>query len=104
MPPSSGGCERGTPRCAPEKLPRGSCEGSGEERWRALTFVPNFSRPFGRIEMFTSHRIDPSAMFPSLTPRKRTSRRISAPYAAASRPVRRSGSETISMSGVPARL
>ena len=68
------------------------------------TLVPKRSRPFGRTDTFTSHRIEPSLRFPSPTSRYRTKRRSSAPYAATSRPVRRSGSVTISTSATPARL
>ena len=68
------------------------------------TLVPNASRPTGLTDTFTSHRMLPSERFPSPTSRYRTSRRSSAPYAATSRPVRMSGSETISTSATPARL
>ena len=68
------------------------------------TLVPNASLPTGRTLTLTSHRMLPSERFPSLTSRYRTSRRNSAPYAATSRPVRRSGSLTISTSATPARL
>ena len=36
------------------------------------TLVPSLDAPRGRMDTFTSQRSDPSAMLPSLTPRKRT--------------------------------
>ena len=68
------------------------------------TLVPNRSRPTGRMLTLTSFRIDPRDMSPSHASKNRTIRRNSEPYAATSRPVRKSGSVTISSSATPARL
>ena len=68
------------------------------------TFVPNLSLPFSLIETLTSHLKEPSSIFPSLTPEKTTIERILSTYFIASSPERISGFETISISGVPARL
>ena len=68
------------------------------------TFVPNSLVPTGRIETLTSHLKDPSSILPSLTSEKTTMERIISTYFIASSPERISGSETISINGVPARL
>ena len=67
-------------------------------------FVPSVVVPFGRTETLASHRKLPSSMLPSLTP---SAMRISRSFlnaSAASPAERRSGSVTISISGVPLRL
>jgi hypothetical protein len=65
--------------------------------------VPSGS-PARRTETFASQRNDPSCMLPSHTPIQRTSACNVRAYATASLAPRRSGSLTISSSGVPARL
>ena len=66
--------------------------------------VPSVLSPCLRTETFASQRKLPCSRLPSFTPRNiRTSRRRRR-YSAASAPERRSGSPTISMSGVPARF
>ncbi|CAM5675269.1 hypothetical protein STENM36S_03274 [Streptomyces tendae] len=70
--------------------------------------VPNFSRPCGRSDRFTSQRIWPISMRASDTPRARMSSRSSRTYARATSgarsPAPSIGLVTISMSGMPARL
>ncbi len=68
------------------------------------TFVPSAAAPFFRTETFASHRREPSSMLPSDASTQRTSRRRWTRYSYASSAEERSGSDTISMSGVPARL
>ena len=67
-------------------------------------FVPSTALPTGRSEMLASQRSDPSSMFTSLTPVWRSVVRSSSSHARASSAVCRSGSVTISASGVPPRL
>ena len=67
-------------------------------------FVPSSSEPLGRMETLASQRSDPSSMFTSETPSWRSVTRSSVSHSRASSAERRSGSETISASGVPARL
>ena len=66
--------------------------------------TPSVASPTGRIETLASQRSEPSSMFTSETPRRLsvTLRRRS--QSAASDAERRSGSLTISTSGVPPRL
>ncbi len=66
--------------------------------------VPSVVSPTGRIDTFASMRSDPSSMFTSDTPRRRSVARSSLPHPAASDAERMSGSLTISTSGVPPRL
>ena len=67
-------------------------------------FTPSSSLPAGRSEMFASQRSEPSSMFTSLTPSVRIVVRSSRSHSPACSAVRRSGSVTISASGVPPRL
>ena len=64
--------------------------------------VPSSVESFFLIETFTSHRIDPSAIFPSHMSKKVTSCLIALKYATASFAFDISGSDTISSRGVPA--
>ena len=66
--------------------------------------VPSVASPAGRIDTFASIRSDPSSMFTSETPIRRSVAWSSRPNSAASAAERRSGSVTISTSGVPPRL
>ena len=68
------------------------------------TFVPSSVAPGRRTDTLASQRSDPASMFPSQTPRYRRMVRRLRRYSAASAGDRRSGRETISMSGTPARL
>ena len=67
-------------------------------------FVPSVSVPAGRIDTLASTRSEPSSMFTSETPMRRSVAWSSLPNSAASPGERRSGSVTISTSGVPPRL
>ena len=67
-------------------------------------FVPSSREPAGRSEMFASQRSEPSSMFTSLTPSWRSVVRSSFSHSLACSAERRSGSVTISASGVPPRL
>ena len=67
-------------------------------------FVPSSSVPAGRSEMLASQRSEPSSMFTSLTPSRRSVVRSSRSQSPAASAERRSGSVTISASGVPPRL
>jgi hypothetical protein len=67
-------------------------------------FVPSSRVPTGRSEMLASQRNEPSSMFTSLTPRRRSVVRSSRSQSPAASAERRSGSDTISASGVPPRL
>ncbi len=67
-------------------------------------FVPSSRRPTGRIDTFASQRSEPSSMFTSLTPSWRSVVRRSRSHSPHSSAARRSGSVTISASGVPPRL
>ena len=66
--------------------------------------VPSSSLPAGRIEMFASQRRLPSSMFTSEAPVCLIVARRSWSHSRAVAPSRRSGSVTISTSGVPPRL
>ena len=66
--------------------------------------VPSVSVPTGRIEMLASQRSEPSSMLTSLTPSARSVARSIRSHSAAAVASRRSGSVTISASGVPQRL
>ena len=66
--------------------------------------VPSSVEPAGRIETLASQRSEPSSMFTSETPSARSVARSSAATRAPARRERRSGSVTISTSGVPPRL
>ena len=68
------------------------------------TFVPSFASPFGRIDMLTSERMLPSSRLQSETPAYTSISLSAVRYAIASSADSMSGSETISMSGVPPRL
>ena len=67
-------------------------------------FVPSSVVPTGRMEMFASQRSEPSSMFTSLTPSRRSVVRRSVSHSRACAAERTSGSVTISASGVPPRL
>ncbi len=67
-------------------------------------FVPSSSLPAGRTEMFASQRRLPSSMFTSEAPVCLIVARSSWSHSRAEAPSRRSGSLTISTSGVPPRL
>ena len=67
-------------------------------------FVPNSCEPTGRIDTFASARIEPSSIEQSLTPRNSSVCRSWRRNRATSDGDRRSGSVTISTSGVPPRL
>jgi hypothetical protein len=66
--------------------------------------VPRLASPAGRIDTFASTRSEPSSMFTSETPIRRSVAWSRRPNSAASAASRRSGSVTISTSGVPPRL
>ncbi len=66
--------------------------------------VPSFVSPRGRSETLASQRNWPFSMSASETSAQRSSARSLRRYAAASSGARRSGSETISSSGTPARF
>ena len=66
--------------------------------------VPSVVSPAGRIDTFASIRSEPSSMFTSDTPMRRSVAWSRRPNSAASAAERRSGSVTISTSGVPPRL
>ena len=66
--------------------------------------TPSSVEPARRTEMLASQRSEPSSMFTSLTPRRRSVLRSSFSHSPACSGVRRSGSVTISASGVPPRL
>ena len=66
--------------------------------------VPSSSLPAGRTETFASQRRLPSSMFTSEAPIWRIVVRSSASHSRAVAGSRRSGSVTISTSGVPPRL
>ena len=67
-------------------------------------FVPSVAVPAGRIDTFASIRSEPSSMFTSDTPMRRSVAWSSRPKSAAWAAEVRSGSVTISTSGVPPRL
>ena len=67
-------------------------------------FVPSSVEPTGRTETLASQRSDPSSMFTSLTPSWRSVSRSSVSHSRACSDEWRSGSVTISASGVPPRL
>ena len=67
-------------------------------------FIPSLSEPLGRTEMFTSQRICPFSMSQSEIPAKEIVFLSEFRYAKTSSPECMSGSETISISGVPALL
>ena len=67
-------------------------------------FVPSVAVPAGRIDTFASIRSEPSSMFTSETPMRRSVAWSRRPNSPASPGERRSGSVTISTSGVPPRL
>ena len=67
-------------------------------------FVPSSLVPAGRSEMLASQRSEPSSMFTSETPSWRIVVRNSRSHSPACSAERRSGSVTISASGVPPRL
>jgi hypothetical protein len=67
-------------------------------------FVPRVASPAGRIDTFASTRSEPSSMFTSETPVDFNVARRSRAQSPASDAERRSGSLTISTSGVPPRL
>ena len=66
--------------------------------------VPSSSLPLGRMETLASQRSEPSSMFTSETPSWRSVTRSSVSHSRACSAECRSGSVTISHSGVPARL
>ncbi len=66
--------------------------------------VPSVVWPAGRIDTLASTRSEPSSMFTSDTPMRRSVAWSRRPNSAASCGERRSGSVTISTSGVPPRL
>ena len=66
--------------------------------------VPSSVSPSFLTETFTSHLMDPCAIFPSHISRKVTICLIALKYATASLALDISGSETISRRGVPALL
>ena len=66
--------------------------------------VPYSFCPTGLMDTFASHLKDPCSMFPSHTPRYLRIALSFFMYSAASFGVLISGSETISMSGMPALL
>ena len=66
--------------------------------------VPSVAVPAGRIDTFASIRSEPSSMFTSETPMRRSVAWSSRPNSAACAAEVRSGSVTISTSGVPPRL
>ena len=74
-----------------------------ELRFLISTLLPR-PAPAWLMETLASQRSDPSSMFPSHTPRWRTTRRKYCRKAIASSPERRSGAVTISTRGVPVRL
>ena len=66
--------------------------------------VPSSVEPAGRTETLASQRSEPSSMFTSLTPSWRSVSRSSVSHSRACSAECRSGSVTISASGVPPRL
>ena len=66
--------------------------------------VPSVALPAGRTDTLASQRSDPSSMFTSLTPSWRSVTRSRLSHSRACSAERRSGSVTISASGVPPRL
>ena len=66
--------------------------------------VPSSVEPTGRTETLASQRSEPSSMFTSLTPSWRSVSRSSVSHSRAWSAECRSGSVTISASGVPPRL
>ena len=66
--------------------------------------VPSSLEPAGRSDTFASARSEPSSMLTSLTPSARSVARSSSSHSRACAGERRSGSVTISTSGVPPRL
>src|SRR3569623_882310 len=75
-----------------------------ELRFLISARVPSFVSPLRRTDTLASQRKEPSCILPSQISRYRTSECSCFMYATASLAERRSGSETISSSGVPARL
>ena len=67
-------------------------------------FTPSVCDPTGRTDTLASARMEPSSMLTSLTPRNSSVWRSWRRNVAASDAERRSGSVTISTSGVPPRL
>ena len=66
--------------------------------------VPSSVLPAGRTDTLASQRSEPSSMFTSLTPSWRSVTRSRFSQSRACSAERRSGSVTISASGVPPRL
>ena len=66
--------------------------------------VPSSCEPTGRMDTLASARMEPSSIEQSLTPRNSSVWRSWRRKVATSEPERRSGSVTISTSGVPPRL
>ncbi len=66
--------------------------------------VPSRVAPFGMTDTFASQRNEPSSRLPSFTPSAIRIARSVLRYSIASSMERRSGSQTISSSGTPARL
>ena len=75
-----------------------------EFRFLVSVRVPSFSSPLCRTEMFTSKRIEPCDISPSQIPNAMTRECSFFAKATASSELLISGSETISISGVPARF
>jgi hypothetical protein len=67
-------------------------------------FVPSVAAPWGRTDTLASQRKLPSSMLPSFTPMAIRISRRRRNALAASAADRKSGSVTISISGVPLRL
>ena len=68
------------------------------------TRVPRASAPRGRMDTLMSARSEPCSMLPSHTSSATKMARRALRYRAASPALRRSGADTISASGTPARL
>ena len=66
--------------------------------------VPNSAAPFGRTDRLTSARMEPSSILQSEMPRYSKVDLSLFRYAMTSSVSRKSGSETISISGTPQRL
>ena len=75
-----------------------------ELRFFSSTLVPSFVSPTGRTEMFASQRSCPFSMSQSEIPAYTIAVRSAVRYAKASSAVCMAGSDTTSISGVPARL
>ena len=81
-----------------------SARNLNEFMFLSSVFVPSSVDPAGRTETLASQRIEPFSMSQSDTPIVRSVLRSSARNATACSGERRSGSVTISTSGVPQRL